>query len=616
MLTIAMSLILLGPAADSENAAHLYREAFEQLAAQSDEDTEQFEWVAECLAHWYPVDDGAIRAWRAANGEAVDQIVEASTRSQCDFGVDVDGQGFNALLPHLGSMMRAARLLEEAAAMSLQEGNPENAIQYAEAAIRSAEHLQSDHLIIGSMVSASIIDRLAGRITDTMVTRGQLTPDAAMHLAARFAPTTDRDPFGITEAIRTEQRVTQGWLKQQFGLDDPDLDPNTSVSGLIGKADDAWAQELAFLPTLTVGQANAEFDRLSQAQDVAIAAASNPNLESGLKTLAGAEEDIKRGKYGLLAGALMPAMISVLESRNKTVASIRQRTGQFQALAAGRVDPAALANGGRLWLEAGLIAVEAPQPWTTDAAAVDAIDALLGRSAVSKEATTPPVWEHQHRLEAAVPWWLPTMTLLIDGLLERLDRRLASPEETDLASHAAVLLRMIAALSNDPHLASSRVAADTLQRLAPLITRISSHAKTSPQDRRMMSQLVRTIPLRDPAGLQRAESETRTRLSNFLQYTESIDASLPSAADDLLPFIAWARGMMQSSEPDTRLVPTGVTADGRISGIDTTALTTWEELGAAGASPEGFSDLPLCNVNVAINSVPTSIATIRSTLSE
>ncbi|MDP6987667.1 MAG: hypothetical protein QGG74_06445 [Phycisphaerales bacterium] len=615
MLMIALSLILLGPTADSENAAHLYREAFEQLAAQSDEDTEQFEWVAECLAHWYPVDDGAIRAWRAANGEAVDQIVEASTRSQCDFGIDVDGQGFDALMPHLGSMMRGARLLEAAAAMSLQEGNPEKAIQYAEAAIRSAEYLQSDHTIIGSLISASIIDRLAGRITDTMVTRGQLTPDAARHLATRFASTADdRDPFGIAEAFRTEQRITQGWLKQQFGLDDPDLDPNTSVPGLIGNTGERWNLDLAFLPTLTVGQANAEFDRLSQALDVVIAAASNPNLETGLKMIARVEEDITRGEHGLLAAALMPAMKNLLERRNTSVASIRQRTGQFQALAAGRVDPAALVNGGRLWLEAGFIATEATQPWTTDAAAVDAIDALLDRSAVSKEATTPPVWEH--RLEAAVPWWLPTMTLLVDGLLERLDRSLGDAEEADLAAHAAVLLRMVAALSNDPHLASSLVAADTLQRLAPLITRISGHPKTSPQDRRMLSQLVRTIPLRDPAGLQRAESETRTRLSDFLHFTASIDASLPSAADDLLPFIAWARGMMQSSEPDTHLVPTGVTADGRIPGIDTTALTTWEELGAAGGAPEGFSDLPLCDVNAAINSVPTSIDTIRSTLSE
>lgn len=614
MLPIAMTGLLLMPCVANENAADLYNAAFERVAARTDEEVEQLAWIAECLQHWYPVDAAAVRDWKAAQDGVIDQIVLASSHPHCDFGVNLEESGFNALLPHLGAMRGGMQALETAATVALAEGNADEAARYAEAAIRAGQHIQSDRVLIGSLVSVAVVDKLASRMVDNLLSQGQLKPNTAAELAHRFESAANGDAFGVIEALRTEQRITQGWLKRQFGLDDPTLDPASRLPTPSGEIDDGLAQHFGGLPGVTVGQAQEAFTKLFEAQSLAIAAAANPSLERGLEMLNKADREVASGKYGALAQLLLPALKGVLEKRNEAVARLRGRVGQLQSFAAGRVNPATLVNGGRLWLEAGFVAAAARQPWIKDPIAAATIDELLRRSALAKEATTPPVWEH--RLEAPVPWWLPDMELLVHGLLDRLALHRSDEATTGLVDDVAVLLRMIAAMSNDPHIASSLLAADTLAQITPIVSRLAAHPHTSAADRRALEQLVRTIPNRDPAGLQRAEAETRNRLAAFLQVSDSFDASVPTDANALLPFIAWARGTMQTIHPDRRMIPRRQPPRGSIGGLDTTTLATWQELGAAGGPPNGFGDLPACDLGHATTSVPQSIAAMRSALSE
>lgn len=612
MSIFAVAAVLASASLSPENAADIYQPAFEHIEARSDHELDSIDWVEECLRHWYPISAADLAHYLREQSVITELFMLARDVEACDFGVDIDADGFNALLPHVSSMMNGVRMLESMAMAQLEVGHADTAAAYIDAAIQAGLHIRTDKLIINSLVSVSTL-KITLRMLDDAQARGVLRPEDANRIATRLTAETSGDAFGVAAAIETEKYVCSGWLKRQLGLDNPAIDQDAMLNSLDTAAESDIVRQILLVPNQTVAYAQGEFAQLAAAYDIAIKTAKNPSRESGLQQLAKFEESVDAGQHGNLAQLLMPSVSKVLQQRNDAIDEINARAAELRAYAA-TADRGATINGGRLLIEASVLTMAIDELWINDPAIAAEIDLLLAQSLRAKEVTMPPIWEG--RLDASVPWWLPAMIQLNDGLLARIDRDLHDQNGAMLAADAATLLRVIAAMANDPHIASSLVAAETLKQLTSRIVKIAAHPATTQQHKLILIQHARAIPVRDPAGLIRATSATQERLRAVLNSSNRITTPAPDDAGAVLCYIAWARGLMQVEYPGVRLVPSGLHAATALHGINTPTLAAWQDLGASGAPPENFTDSAAANTTRTAKSVHDSVATIRDALSE
>jgi len=112
-----------------DNAAPLYAEAFEALAAEGAQSP----------------------SFLSKNQKALTLLHQAATKNQCRYPVDLT-EGFNAKLPHLAKIRICAQLLEKDAAANAGKGRMDWAAQSVMDGLRLARSLDQEPLLISQLV--------------------------------------------------------------------------------------------------------------------------------------------------------------------------------------------------------------------------------------------------------------------------------------------------------------------------------------------------------------------------------------------------------------------------------------------------------------------------------
>lgn len=168
------------PIADSENAATLYRIAWDLIedVPRDPESQESDEAKREAAAgdslfqklegdeYDNLVDDIEVfRPYLARQEEGLKLLVEAASRDKCDFNVDYS-QGFETDLHHLAESRRAARVLGFAAIVAAVDGDGDAAGECCWAIFRIGNHLAPESNTISQLVRCAVFNIGHGYLRD------------------------------------------------------------------------------------------------------------------------------------------------------------------------------------------------------------------------------------------------------------------------------------------------------------------------------------------------------------------------------------------------------------------------------------------------------------------
>ena len=125
---------------------------------------------------------------------------------------------------------------------------------------------------------------------------------------------------------------------------------------------------------------------------------------------------------------------------------------------------------------------------------------------------------------------------------------------------------------------------------------------------------LRTIPVRDPVGLQRAFRSTHDRLMEQERDFRDAEIELPAAGTSLLNAVAYLRGWGAAQDPLVHVVPGGSAAHLRLCRLDTDLLDAWHELGTQSNQLAGFAELGDTDAEATKKAVPGMIQQARDAL--
>lgn len=158
----------------------------------------------------------------------------ASTLPHCDFGIQFQ-HGWEALLPHLGKLRAAARVLEADARRHLEAGDADAAARRLATIYNMSRQISHEGVLISSLVSAAL-NAYAQPLTGEMIESADLTEDGRDLLIASLESFDPEDPYGIRACVTMEGVVSLGWLTKRFS--DGNAGTRLSQLGFFGDSPD------------------------------------------------------------------------------------------------------------------------------------------------------------------------------------------------------------------------------------------------------------------------------------------------------------------------------------------------------------------------------------------
>jgi hypothetical protein len=141
---------------DSQNAAVLYRQAWEALAARNDEpekwDRAVAEWLHPSEGKFNP-DDERMCAFLKRSQPAIELLRKAAERPACNFGTQYNPPSVALVLPPLSKMRDLSRLLCLSSRAAASKGRMADAMDDLHAAWVLAEHCTAEPALIASLVA-------------------------------------------------------------------------------------------------------------------------------------------------------------------------------------------------------------------------------------------------------------------------------------------------------------------------------------------------------------------------------------------------------------------------------------------------------------------------------
>ena len=209
------------PVPDAENAALLYRKAFDLYP---DGPTEEEAELLGRLAAGQPLtaaERAVLEKVLEKNREALALLHKAAAFPRCDFGVDY-AQGFAAELPHISGMIRTAKLLEIEALLSTGPA----AAEAARASMRLAEAVAEEPILISQLVRGLCGDM--ARESWQQAFQGDLAPETLRGLLESLSPEGYREGYEkslIFELYAGAKLVLEGGDFSAFGPEAAKLRP-------------------------------------------------------------------------------------------------------------------------------------------------------------------------------------------------------------------------------------------------------------------------------------------------------------------------------------------------------------------------------------------------------
>jgi len=594
-----------------ENAADFYLKLQPEYDKQNQQLEYEVQWIHACLEHGYPITDDMRSTLQSATGQTIRLVYEATSSEHCDFELPFEEEGFDLLLPHLSHMLYGAHALGGEAGLAMQFGDHEKFSKAIVAGLAMANDANSDPCVIGSMVSLNMAKQINGWINDAME-QGFIKPGEAKHIAAALSESIDGDAFGFNKAVDQERTMCNTWLPNQLGLNETNTLNETALEELIAMITSVSNEDIKPLNNLTASAVRVALQKLDASFGKLAAAVRNPNRKAGMHAVKQINKEVEEGKWGFMAQIMLPSLDKAVLKRNEAIDELQKCIGKLNAIASeDGLDPK-LANAAWWWIRAGEVASTLGPAWIDDPQLTGEIDVILAEASAMPNAQYPQPWEEY--LEATVPWWLPNQDLLLWGLLERAKRSITQKDTTAAVRDLGLCIRMAAALSLDPRIATSLVAAGAVESLAAILPAIASAGLVDKESRVSLEQLLRTIPVRDPVGLQRAFRSTHDRLMEQERDFRDAEIELPAAGTSLLNAVAYLRGWGAAQDPLVHVVPGGSAAHLRLCRLDTDLLDAWHELGTQSNQLAGFAELGDTDAEATKKAVPGMIQQARDAL--
>lgn len=309
-----------------ENAALRYWRAFSLM---SEKDAETISTLTDANAKgdaW--LRNEAHTTWLDGQSDTIELLIDASKMPEADFGIDYD-KGTEALLTHLSPMRQAARLTLLRAEADLASGDAPSAIERTAGAMRMAEHITDDRVIISALVAASIFDRASGFL-EAAIANGELAGADLAPIRASMDRFDDADPFGAERGVASEGEIFAEWIHRKLASLPPEERRATILSFLGYTEDDVTPEGETMLEIFSRDEGLNEQMRLykmffRQARE----AWDKEDARDRLRLL---EKGVKEGVFGHVAVYLAPSLTRV----QKQDAKAREQFASIERLIEAR----------------------------------------------------------------------------------------------------------------------------------------------------------------------------------------------------------------------------------------------------------------------------------------
>lgn len=333
LLAIALAALAPSPALAQDNAAPLWRAAFDAAGINTPDGsifgTDDMAW-ADGVS--FPLTDGdrARMADLMDRTAAVRQQFEAAARvRKCDWDLD-RSKGFELLLPHLSGMRSAGRLLRMQAMWELDEGRTEAAISTLGALGNVGVQAGQDDIAISSLVGAAVNTFFVDS-ANMAIDQGAVDAKTAKSMIEAMPGLRSPDPFAFGQAVAGEGAMLQSWIG---GVKD-----DAALQKFLGEA-----ANTGVAPTITLDQAKREAAAMAPIYERAARAFANPDPNAAREELRRIERSAEGGRFGELAKLLMPAFGTMYESKLRAQQDLAVLFAKLQAIAEEKEKPADLKN--------------------------------------------------------------------------------------------------------------------------------------------------------------------------------------------------------------------------------------------------------------------------------
>jgi hypothetical protein len=258
----------------------------------------------------FVIDDKALLDTLRDEG-LISRIIEAAAKPECDFAIDYE-RGIDALLPHLGPMRKSAILLTLRARLDLAAGDTAHAATCLVAALRSAEHIVDDELLISSLVSNSIV-AVIQPVVEFGVSQGAFDAGQRQQMRAAVDRFSTDDPFGIMSSMRREKSMVAHWAATR--LSGPDA--ASILASLSGEDEDDAVRRVV----------NGDLPGQIALYELFMSKATEALQARDIAALDGIRDAVREGAFGDLTLVIAPSFHHVLrnlKTGDDTMTSLRE----------------------------------------------------------------------------------------------------------------------------------------------------------------------------------------------------------------------------------------------------------------------------------------------------
>ncbi len=448
----------------AKNGATWYAKAISQYGSLSNSDIEtivDFDWGDPSA----PI-TAELRA-ALARVQPVLRLARRGTRQEySDFNLNY-GNGFELQLPHLGRLRGLTQLMRTDALVRMRDGDTAGAAAETASIYRMGAHLNSDQIIVSSLVGAAIFNA-GDHVAQVGLDRGAFTGDDAQTIFSALETLSPTDPFDLGEAVGMEREIMTVWLADQFATEEG----RAKIAAAFGPglADDDAQTELILMDQETFDEQLQEVDGL---MSQVVGAFMDPDREAGRAKLSEISEKLEKGEVGLLASVLLPALDKAFDNMLRSEEKVRNRMASLAPLITGTIAPKEVANAAVWYLRAiemlAEVEPEARLQWPTlgadpdvqisteAATSLDGVDSIISTLREGSRMTRCEFTLLLPKQVVAIPAYLPGLKELSNLLHAEAVYRFQVGEIELAVDRLEICLRMSAHLGGDQTITTSLI---------------------------------------------------------------------------------------------------------------------------------------------------------------
>lgn len=514
-LAALAALLITVAAAAQDNAAPLWRKAFEAAGFGSTAplvSADDVEWM-NTAAFPLTADDRARMADLMDRTAAVRQQFEAAARvRRSDWDLDMS-KGFMLTLPHLADLRSAARMLRVQAMWELDEGRADAALATIGALGNMSMQPGQDDVLISSLVGQAVNGTFID-VANGAIDYGSIDAKTAQTMLESLGGLKGADPFGYGDALLGEKKALDASLAS--------LKDDAGLRELLQVAGDGAAG------SLTLEQARQEAAQLGPLYDRATRAFANPDPNEAMAEIRRLTQSAESGRFGALAKALFPDLMSVYRSKLSGQQSLALLIARLQAIAEGKEKPEELRNAALSLVRAGNAARATPAdlqesielvrvaPSALDPAARPRVDeafaraqttvaARLAEAAACKRCDFAIFKDREPLLDVGRLGGIRGAVRI--ALADGLRRSRAAGRADDAIRAAAIAYRVAYLLSTDAGLARSMVSHAIWRDATAAVTDARAIGPASADAKSALESATAAMPSGDPFGFRRSIDE-------------------------------------------------------------------------------------------------------------